>query len=240
MAGVEIVTQPVTKIYIDGKEAGMTPYRNNSLQEGTVDIRLGEEGLGWWQRKIILKKNISTVINWTFNKREESSGGYILSMEKLNSKKAGLILASLPSSAAVSIGGEIKGNTPMAISDLGQGDKEVKVMIPGFKTISIGIRPVIGYRILIEAILAKEERIIKEPVATDSSITINDGIKRLKILTTETGWLRVREGSSAGSKEIGRVKVGEEYEYFTEKEGFLEINFGGKRGWVSAKYVSKL
>lgn len=218
----------------------MTPYRNNTLSAGIIDVRLGEEGLGWWQRKIKLKKNISTVISWTFDKTEESSGGYILSMERLNSKSAGLILASLPSNAAVSIGGEIKGNTPMSISDLGQGDKEVKIMIPGFKTISLGIRPVAGYRILIEAILPKEEKMTEVPEVTSTPLALNSGVKKIKILTTETGWLRVREGSNAGSREIGRAKVGEEYEYFNEKEGFLEINFGGKRGWVSAKYAVKL
>jgi hypothetical protein len=240
ISGVEIVTQPVTKIYIDGKEAGMTPYRNNSLQEGLVDIRLGEEGLGWWERKIKLKKNISTVINWTFDKTEKSSGGYILSMERLNSKNAGFILASLPSGAAVSIDGEIKGDTPMAIFELGEGDKEVKIMIPGFKTISIGIRPIAGYRILIEAFLAKEEKGVSIPETTSSQLTQNGATKKIKILATETGWLRIREGSSSVSPEIGRVKVGEEYEYSDEKGGFLEINFNGKKGWISSKYAVKL
>lgn len=240
VAGVEIVTQPITKIFIDGKEAGMTPYRNNSLQEGAINIRLGEEGLGWWQKRIELKKNISTVINWTFDKTEKASGGYILSMEKQNFQNAGLILASLPNGAAVSVGGEIRGNTPMAISDLGTGDKEVNIMLPGFKTISVGIRPIVGYRILIEAFLAREEKVAVTPEANDTQPTFVGGTKKIKILPTETGWLRVRAGNKLDSPEVGRVKVGEEYEYYSETKDWIEIKIGGKRGWVSTKYVAKL
>ena len=218
----------------------MTPYRNNTLQEGTINIRLGEEGLGWWQRKIELRKNISTVINWTFDKTEKTSGGYILSMEKQSSKNAGLILASLPSGAAVSIGGEIRGDTPLAISDLGEGDKEVNIMLPGFKTISVGIRPIIGYRMLIEAILAREEKAAATPETNNTQLTLIGGTKKIKILPTETGWLRVRGGSNLDSPEIGKVRMGEEYEYYSETKEWIEINFGGKKGWVASKYVAKL
>ena len=240
VAGVEIITQPITKIFIDGKEAGMTPYRNNSLLEGIINIRLGEEGIGWWQRRLELKKNISTVINWTFDKTEKSSGGYILSMEKQSPKRASLILASLPSGAAVSIGGEMRGDTPMAISDLGEGDKEVSIMLPGFKTISVGIRPIIGYRMLIEATLAREEKMAATPESNNTQLALIGGTKKIKILPTETGWLRVRAGSNPTSPEIGKVRTGEEYEYYSETKEWIEINFGGKKGWVATKYVAKL
>ncbi len=240
VAGVEIITQPITKIFIDGKEAGMTPYRNNTLQAGTINIRLGEEGLGWWQRRIELRKNISTVINWTFDKTKKTSGGYILSMEKQGSQNAGLILASLPSGAAVSIGQEVRGDTPMAISDLGEGDKEVKIMLPGFKTISVGIRPIVGYRMLIEATLAREEKVIVTPEVNNTQLALIGGGRRIKILPTETGWLRVRAGSNPTSPEIGKVKTGEEYEYYSETRDWIEIKIDGKKGWVAAKYVARL
>jgi len=59
-------------------------------------------------------------------------------------------------------------------------------------------------------------------------------------LDTPTGFLRVRDGNSIGSLEIGRVNPGETYEILNEKNGWYEIQFDDeKKGWISSQYAKK-
>lgn len=80
-SGVEIVSPPIAKVYLNGKESGMTPYKNNSLKPGNIEIKL-EDGGNSWEREIRLENNVTTVINWNLGKVDNS--GYILSMEKIS------------------------------------------------------------------------------------------------------------------------------------------------------------
>lgn len=50
--------------------------------------------------------------------------------------------------------------------------------------------------------------------------------------------LRVRASAGTGGKELGFAKVKNEYKYLEEtKDGWLKINFEGKKGWVSGTYA---
>lgn len=238
IAGIEITTQPPVKIKIDDKDAGMSPYKNRSIKVGTVDVKLGQEGIGYWNRQIELKKNISTVINWTFGKNEINSGGYILSMEKVGGKQSGMIVSSSPAKATVLIGGENRGLTPLYIADLTEGDKEVKITMPGYTNINLGIRPVPGHQIVLEAMMAKEERVI---VATPTpELNPLESSNKIKILKTDTGWLRVRDMPSSAGLEIDKVNVGEIYDSVGDSGDWTHIIVREKQGWVSTKFVEKV
>jgi len=39
-SGIEVVSNPSAKIIIGGKDAGMTPYKNNSLKPGENEIKI--------------------------------------------------------------------------------------------------------------------------------------------------------------------------------------------------------
>ena len=80
-SAVEIDSYPVAKVFIDGKEMGLTPYRNKNLLPGEIEVRL-ESNEKSWARKIKLQNNISTVIDWEFGDSEDENGGYILYLEK--------------------------------------------------------------------------------------------------------------------------------------------------------------
>lgn len=238
ISGIEISTQPITKIKIDGKEAGMSPYKNRAIKTGLIDIKVGQEGIGYWNKQLELKKNISTVINWTFGKSEVYSGGYILSMEKSLGLTSGLIVSSSPPRATVLIGGENKGETPLLINDLGEGDKEVKILLPGYTSLNLGIRPVAKYQIVLEAMLAKEERVV---VATPTIMqTPKDVGTKIKIKSTDTGWLRVRDMPNSAGLEIDKVNVGETYDSVGDSGEWTHIIVREKQGWVSSKWVEKI
>lgn len=238
IAGIEISTQPSTKIKIDGKEAGMSPYKNKAMKAGTVEIKIGQEGIGFWNREIELKKNISTVINWSFGKSNDYSGGYILSMEKTGGNDSGIIVSTSPVKATVFIGGENRGLTPLYVDNLGGGDKEVKISLPGYTSLNLGIRPVASHRIILEGILAKEEKIV---IVTPTPIQTPDVIgNKIKIKSTDTGWLRVRDMPSSAGLEIDRVNPGEIYDSVGDSGEWTHIIVREKQGWVSSKWVEKI
>lgn len=216
----------------------MSPYKNKSLKAGSIDIQIGQEGIGYWSKQLELKKNISTIINWTFGKNDSYSGGYVLSMERSGGTGSGIIISSSPSKATVFIGGENRGLTPIYIANLGEGDKEIKTTIPGYVSINLGVRPVIGYQIVLEAVMAKEEKIV---VATPTPLQTPQELgSKIKIKATDTGWLRVRDMPSSAGLEIDKVNAGETYDTVGDSGDWTHIIVREKQGWVSSKWVEKI
>jgi len=244
-SGIEIMSYPTAKVFIDGKEAGMTPYKNVTLKPKEVEVRL-EARNSQWTRKVELKNNVNTVIDWEFGDEGGDSGGYLLFMEKTgDEKKSGLMLSASPDKAAVSIDGEIKGFAPMRIENIGSGDKQVTVSFPGYKSINVFVKAVNGYQLVVEANLVLEKVSKVNNNETESNlepiISATENKQKVKIKETETGWLNVREASSSASREIQKINPGEEYELLEEGQSWYKINLGGgKTGWISAKYADKI
>jgi hypothetical protein len=239
-SGVEIVSFPSAKVFVNGVEAGMTPYKNNDLTPGEAEIKLVANSQEW-TKKIKLQKNANTVIDWEFGEEEKKSGGYVLYMEETgDSKKTGLIVSSNPDRAAVSIEGEIKGLSPIKLEDIGEGDKQVTISFPGHKSANVFIRGIKGYRLIIEASLGREK--VVEPIEEEVEVELSQNlVAKVKILETGTGWLRVREEASSASREIDRVIPGEEYELLNEQTDWVLIKIEeGTQGWVSATFVEKI
>lgn len=240
-AGVEIMAYPTAKVFIDGKEAGMTPYKNTSLMPKEVEIKLVVRELEW-VRKIELENKVTTVIDWEFGKTEEDSGGYVLSMEKTgDNNKAGLMINAIPDKSAVAIDGEIKEYSPIKLDEIGEGDRQITVSFPTYKSIDVFAKAVKGYQLVVEARLAEEintPNVTNETEPIPTSMATNE--KMVTIKQTETGWLRVRKTASNTAEELGKVKPKEKYKLIEESEGWYKIDLGdGRQGWVSAKYAEK-
>lgn len=242
-SGIEIISYPTAKVLIDEKEAGMTPYKNNSLKPGEIEVKLTAGELSW-TKKIHLENGANTVINREFGKNEADSGGYTLYFESTgDEQKAGLLISSKPDRAAVYIDDEIKGYSPIRIEDVGEGDKKLVLSYPGYKSVSSYVKFIKGYQLVVDGDLAKEETIALPIQNEDNDEASNSGelkkIETATILSTETGWLRVRSEAGSGT-EITKVKPGEKYTITEEKEGWYKIDLGqGKGGWISTKYAAK-
>ena len=244
-SGIEILSYPPAKVYIDGKEAGMTPYKNNSLTPGDTEIRLST-GNAEWKKEIHLENGANTVINREFGKTSEESGGYILYFESTgDGKKAGLMVSSNPDRAAVYTDEDIKGYSPIRLDDVGEGDKKLTVSYPGYKSISSFVKLINGYQLVVESELAKEESIV---TIDNETVNLNIGSSDsqipggvvITIKETETGWLRVRERADVNSGEVTKVNPGEKYQMLEEVADWYLIDLGeGKSGWISAKYAEK-
>lgn len=236
-SGVEIMSYPPAKVYIDGKEMGMTPYKNNELKPGEVEIKLATNDKTW-TKKIELHNNINTVIDWELSGEEKEFGGYILYMEKTGDKNAGLLVNTVPEKAAVQIEGEIKGFSPTRINDIGEGDKQVTLSFPGYKSLNVFIKSVLGYQIVIEGKLIEEKGVSEEKKEEVLQSRIE---KEVVIKETETGWLRVREASSSAAVEVAKVKPGDKYKLIEETVDWYKIAVeSSKSGWVSTKYAEIL
>lgn len=238
-SGLEIMSYPPAKVYIDGKEMGMTPYKNNTLEPREVEIKLITNDKNW-TKKTELHNNINTVIDWELSSEEKESGGYVLYMEKTGDKNAGLLVNTVPEKAAVQIEGEIKGFSPTRIDNIGEGDKQVTLSFPGYKSLNVFIKSVLGYQIVIEGKLIEEKGVSVEK--KEEEIKQQNIIeKEVVIKETETGWLRVREASSSAAAEIAKVKPGDKYKLIEETIDWYKIAVeSSKSGWVSTKYAEIL
>ena len=65
--------------------------------------------------------------------------------------------------------------------------------------------------------------------------------KTVEILSTVTGWLRVRSTPSLSGAEVAKVNVGEKVELLDESGSWYQIKLpDGKTGWISAAFAKKL
>ena len=49
-SAIEIDSYPVAKVYINGKEMGLTPYRNRNLTPGEIEVKLDANGKTWTRK----------------------------------------------------------------------------------------------------------------------------------------------------------------------------------------------
>lgn len=233
-SGLEIMSFPIAKVYLNGKEVGMTPYKNMELRPGENEVKLVSDNKEW-KRKLDLQNNINTVIDWQFGDDFNGDSGYILYLEKTGDKKASLLVNASPDKTTVTMDGQVKGISPIKVSDIGEGDRQLSVSFPGYKDVNVFMKAINGYQLVVSAKLAVEKSNIE---ITPTSIPI--AVNKVTIKETETGWLRVREKDSNSSKEITRVKPGEIYVLLEEKTDWYKIDLGnGKNGWVSTIYAEK-
>lgn len=234
-SGVEIVSKPIAKVYLNGKENGMTPYKNNSLKSGEIEIKLDNGNGNYWERKVKLENNVTSVINWDFENNKDS--GYILSMENTGSNGS-ILVNSNPGGAIIHLDGEVKNSTPAKIEGVADGDKKLSISYPGYTSVNLIVRVVKGYQLIVDTKLEKEERVIATTIVNPTPTSISGPMVR--ILDTETGWLRVREAPNNSSLELGKAKPGEKYEIIDEDNDWYQIDFENKNGWISAKYAEKI
>jgi len=242
-SGMEIMSYPTAKVYINNKEMGSTPYKNLDLKPGDNEVKL-VAGTREWKRTIELQNNINTVIDWQFGDESNGDSGYILYLEKTGDKKASLLVNTTPDKTTVKIDGEVKGISPIKVNELVEGDRQLIIAFPGYKDVNVFMKAIAGYQLVVNAQLAEEKndvnQIIETPIeATSSALSVDQG-EKITVKETETGWLKVRETASSSSKEVTKVKPGESYVLLEEDNDWYKIDLGSsKSGWISTTYAEK-
>lgn len=235
-AGIEILANPTAKVYINGKEAGSTPYKNKGLVEGTMMVKLvwGNETQTVWQQDLRLHSFTDTVVDLSMRKGLVS--GYMLSLEaNKKPENAGLILATYPDASLVDIDGTAYGVSPLRIDNLGDGDKHIKLMSPGYKDLDIYAKLIKGYVLSVFGFLNRED-VVSEPSITQVEKPIS--VQKATVLQNQVGFLRVRKEANTSSAEIRKIKPGESYEVILEQGDWVQIKISDdESGWVKSEFV---
>lgn len=237
---LQVTSQPKSRVYLNGKFIGETPLSKHQPDEmidsGEYKIRLVPEGSQFdpFENKITMNPKTLTVVDRTFN-IDGAASASIISLKKIAKEDLELEVISFPERSRVFLDNNATGFTPIRLSNLTEGDHEIKLTRDGYQDKTIRIRLVKGFRLESQIFLG----VI--PGSESESDTIpTPSISKVLILSTPTGFLRVREDASTGSREIGRVSPGEKYDLTEEGNGWFKIKLkDGKEGWVSAQYAQK-
>ncbi len=252
-AALQITSSPKTTVFLDGEHLGATPFFDEKIKPGEYTIKLVPEASGQqvlsWEGRVELVAGVLTVISRDLGETEETSSGYVLSLERKTDKEsASIAVVTDPDGAVVSLDGEPKGFAPLSIDDLQEGENILAISSPGFVEKTIKAKTIKGYKLIASIQLAKmfeeeeeeeeeaspsaeieEEEVSSSPSPRSSprteTSTEDDEMERpyVKIKETGTGWLNVRtEPSTAGKEEtiITKIYPGEVYR-------FIESNSSG-------------
>ena len=242
-AGITIESIPASSVIIEGEQVGRTPY-SGTRKPGEITIKLIPESfeapLAPFETKVTLVAGIETVVKREFGETDETSSGEIISFEKIGGKEASLSVVSIPDAAQISIDGSIRGFAPYKTSSIVPGEHQVIVYAPGFTEKSFSLRATEGYKLTAvvklkpngEEILPEEGDSPEEPKQEE-----------VEILSTPTGFLRVRSGPSTAGEEVAQVEPGDRFPYLETDEdtGWFKIEYAdGEEGWVSNQYAKKV
>lgn len=247
-AGIIIESNPQAIVFINGEQVGRTPLRTDfSPQE--VDIKLVPESFDRphipFDTKVELVPGIQTIIRRVLGESVESSEGEVVSFKKIGNTETGISVVSTPDGAQVKLDGVLRGSTPINITDIGEGTHQLSVGTTGFKERNFSVKTENGHRLTAVVNLAASGEPLAPPMpaSTQAIGGVADDKKeqKVEILTTPTGFLRVREGPKTSSAEVTRVNPKERYELLeTDKDtGWFKIKIGEeKEGWVSNEYAT--
>ena len=250
-AGLLIETNPVSSVFINGELSGRTPYEE-VRKAGEVTVKLVPESferpLAPYETKVTLVSGVQTVSHWEFGESEELGQGEIVSFEKAGKEDTALSVVTIPFSSQFEIDGGIKVFTPYKTSSIAPGEHTLFFSSKGFLDRTIRVKAVSGYKLTAIVQLAQNPEVMEEVVTEEVQGQKEKKIE-VEILSTPTGFLRVRAEPSTLGEEIGQVEPGERYPFLEEDEktGWFKIEFSSagtneevKQGWVSNTYAKKI
>lgn len=247
---LQVTSIPKSNVYLNGKLIGQTPVCKCEFSEmisvGEHMLRLVplSAGLLPFEEKIKISKSILTAVDRTFEKDNVSSGS-IVTLNLLDNKKdIELLVISIPEKADVFLDSAKVGQTPLLLKDVTDSDHTLNIRKTGYNEKALRIHTVLGYKLLATVFLGIDKNDLNK--ATDEAnlkgeqeISKEDKlkIKKVVILDTPTGFLRVRNKAILEGLEIDRVYSGESYDLISENNGWYEIKTkSGKQGFVSGQY----
>ena len=206
------------------------------------------------------------------NSPQESSNYSIQLEKISNKKVAELTIITTPENVIIRIDDQPKGFTPLTNIAITPETHKVTLSAPGYKTENVTINPSLGHRLFLNAELGKllslqpsltspsasSSAILASPTpAATSSAKLTATPKPsptpkptvavpekpfVEILTTPTGWLRVRsEPNGLVENEVAKVNSGEMFPFIESNDSdWHKIEYAPtKQGWIAATY-SKL
>jgi len=245
---LQVTSNPKSKVFLDGKLIGNTPFHTNDFKdmilEGEYTIKLVPISGNFqaFEQKIIISPGVLTVVDKTFAGKSLDSASVITLTQINNRNDAQISVMTFPQNTQVFLDNNLQGQSPILLKNISKSDHELKVTKEGYKDKILKISTALGFRL--EALMylgldpnvsttSAKSLISSQPALLDSP--------KLLILSTPTGFLRVRQDSSITSLEITQINPGETYPLLDEKTGWYKIKLtDGKDGWISSQYATKV
>lgn len=243
---LQITSNIKAQILLNGQYLGEAPLckcnASDVLPVGEYDLKIvpQDKSVSEFNAKIKILPNVLTAVDRTFLPGSYASA-YIIYLEEQNSEKTGLFISSLPDNAMVSIDSNPSGVTPLTDNTLSPSEHEIEIQKQGFAKKTIRVRTVPGYTLVVNALLGVESGEEEIPSDTQEATPTpsSSAEKTAEILSTPTGFLRVREDAGTSFKEVTQVKPGEKYTVLEEKNSWVKIQIDDKTsGWVSSQFVT--
>ena len=242
-AGVlEINTTPEVAVFINGQNMGTTPFKKE-FKPQKLEVKLAEKNdpeKVLWQAKVPITSSAITLIKYQFNQNDQQAYSELLTLTKIPDKKNGaLLISSLPDQAIINLDGETKGYTPLLLEEVSPGHHSLEINLDGYQNTIIGLNVAAGFQLNAEIKLAKIDDEKNQEVASEKQNLTQETVT---ILSTPTGWLRVRGGPGTGFAEVARVNPGEEYSLLEKDGDWLKIALESEleeektEGWILGQY----
>lgn len=245
-AGIYIETNPISTVFINGEEKGVTPYKENFPPQDIV-VRLvstqDPEVMEPLETKTTLVSGVETVIRHNFSLDKETASTEVISFEKIENNSSGLSIITAPEGVKLLIDGRDRAFAPYKTTSLAPGEHNILISENGYEDKVIKLKTHNGYNLTLFVDLARNRRVEEEPTPQESTVEENTTTSRVRILPTGTGFLRIRSEPNTNGLELGRVEPGEIYQLVNNEveNGWYFIEYSpGEYGWISAEYVELL
>jgi len=161
-SGVDIKSTPQSKVFINEKEVGSTPYINKQMAAGEYTIKLVSDSGQWTSNKIRIIDNTLFTINRELAENSEDQAGENVSLEK----GKGIAVFTTPTQADISLDGQVQDKSPYLIAATSKGVHEILLSKEGYDSRTIKVKTIDGYKVFIEAQLKKTSDL---PIPTTSA-----------------------------------------------------------------------
>lgn len=229
--GIKITSYPQgAAVFLNGMEVGKTPYTNENLEAKKYQVKLSGEKT-FWEGLVNINSGTLSVVNRELAESIASSSGEALTLEN----GQGVRVVSHPEGATVEIDGKAYGQTPLMVSEITPSEhlfllshdnylkRSIRASLPEKMLLNLEVNLAVSETDLAPVVL---------PTITPES--------KLVVKQTPVGFLRVRNGPSTSSKEVGRVSSGDTLTLLEELSGWYKIKLDDEtEGYVSASYVQK-
>jgi len=251
---LQISTNVKSKVFLNGTEIGTAPLckctENETIVSGIYDLRIEPEdkNLSAFSTKVKINGGVLTAVERTFLPGAFASAS-ILTLEKDTTQKPELVITSLPDKTIVTIDSISKGITPFQTSDLSESEHELRIGKEGFQEKTMQIKMIQNHRLVVEIYLgtqgADEKLELQNNSAEEASNSAETNAleeiisdKKVTILNTPNGFLRVRSGAGTNFPEVTRVESGEIFDLIEESNGWMEIRIDeNTTGFISNEFA---
>ncbi len=238
-AALQVTSTPEASVFLDGKHLGKTPFYSDQLKSGQYTVKVTASDATYVD-KITLTAGTLTVVNRDLASNFLAQAGENLSLVP---GEKGLFVISWPTDADITIDGQYIGKTPFIVPEPTEAEHKVLITKTGFANREFTIKSSSKYQLSAEVTLASQ---VAKGTVAKSTQPEETQAKKVQVIATPQGYLRIRRDPDLSSPEVGRVNTDDTLEVIQEAKDWLQVKFSisakdaGKLGWISAQYTKKL